>query len=101
MINVPVKYLLGLHRKYCYNLYPDITFFLDLSPQKGLYRALKRQKTLENRFENLGKNYHQKILNGFNALQKRNPNRIIRINADKNKEVISHEISSFTKKTYL
>ena len=95
---VSEKDLLELHRKYCYNLYPDITFFLDLSPQKGLKRALKRQNSIENRFENLGINYHQKILNGFDSLQKRNPNRIIKINADNNKEIISSEISSFTKK---
>ena len=92
------KDLLELHKKYCYNLYPDITFFLNLSPQKGLKRALKRRNTTENRFENLGLNYHQKILNGFDVLQKRNPNRIIRINADNTKEFISNEISSFVKK---
>ena len=79
---VKEKDLLELHKKYCYNLYPDITFFLNLSPQKGLKRALKRQNTTENRFENLGLTYHQKILNGFDTLQKKNPNRIIRINAD-------------------
>ena len=95
---VSKKDLLELHRKYCYNLYPDITFFLDLSPQKGLNRALKRQNTLENRFENLGINYHQKIFNGFNTLHKKNPNRIIKINADNSKESISIEISSFTNK---
>ena len=95
---VSEKDLLELHRKYCYNLYPDITFFLDLSPQKGLNRALKRQNTLENRFENLGINYHQKIFNGFDTLQRRNPNRIIRINADSSKELISSEISSFIEK---
>ena len=94
--NVCEKDLLELHRKYCYNLYPDITFFLDLSPKKGLNRALKRKNTFENRFENLGINYHQKILNGFDTLQKKNPNRIIRINAEKSKELISSEINSFT-----
>ena len=94
--NVSEKDLLELHRKYCYNLYPDITFFLDLSPKKGLNRALKRKNTFENRFENLGINYHQKILNGFDTLQKKNPNRIIRINAEKSKELISSEINSFT-----
>ena len=43
---VSEKDLLELHKKYCYNLYPDITFFLYLSPQKGLKRTLKRQKFL-------------------------------------------------------
>ena len=91
------KDLLDLHRKYCYDLFPDITFFLDLPPQKGLYRALKRQNSIENRFENLGINYHQKILNGFKNLQKKYPSRIIRINADNSKEIISSEISSSIK----
>ena len=90
--------MLELHKKYCYNLYPDITFFLYLSPQKGLKRTLKRQNIVENRFENLGLNYHQKILNGFDTLQKRDPNRIIKINADNTKEIISNEISSYVKK---
>ena len=95
---VSVKDLIELHKKYCYNLYPDITFFLNLSPEKGLKRTLKRQNIVENRFENLGLNYHQKILNGFDTLQKRNPNRIIKINADNTKEFISNEISSYVKK---
>ena len=95
---VKEKDLLELHKKYCYNLYPDITFFLNLSPQKGLERALNRQNTTENRFENLGLTYHQKILNGFDTLQKKNPNRIIRINADNTKEFILNEINSYIKK---
>jgi len=95
---VSEKDLLELHKKYCYNLYPDITFFLYLSPRKGLKRTLKRQNIVENRFENLGLNYHQKILNGFDTLQKRDPNRIIKINADNTKEFISNEISSYVKK---
>ena len=71
-----------------------------MSPQKGLKRTLKRQNIVENRFENLGLNYHQKILNGFDTLQKRDPNRIIKINADKTKEFISNEISSYVKKFF-
>ena len=95
---VSEKDLLELHRKYCYDLYPDITFFLDLPSQKGLKRALKRQNKIEIRFENLGINYHQKILNGFDILQKKNPNRIIRINADNTKKHISNEIKTYVKK---
>ena len=95
---VSEKNLLELHKMYCYDLYPDLTFFLNLSPQKGLKRAFKRQNKIENRFENLGLNYHKKILNGFDTLQKRDPNRIIKINADNTKEFVSNEISSYVKK---
>ena len=96
--DVSEKELLDLHRKYCYDLYPDLTFFLYLTPQKGLNRALRRNKTNENRFENLGINYHQKVLNGFDLLRKKYPKRIIRINADNSKEFISNEINTFVKK---
>ena len=96
--NVSEKELLDLHRKYCYDLYPDLTFFLYLTPKKGLNRALNRNKENENRFENLGINYHQKVLNGFDLLRKRHPKRIIRINADNSKEFISNEINTFVKK---
>ncbi len=96
--DVSEKELLDLHRKYCYDLYPDLTFFLYLNPQKGLNRALKRNKTNENRFENLGINYHQKVLNGFDLLRKKYPKRIIRINADNSKEFISNEINTFINK---
>ena len=96
--DVSEKELLDLHRKYCYDLYPDLTFFLYLTPQKGLNRALKRNKSNENRFENLGINYHQKVLNGFDLLRKKYPKRIIRINADNSKEFISNEINTFVKK---
>jgi len=95
---VSEKDLFELHKKYCYNLYPNITFFLNLSPKKGLKRALKRQNTIENRFENLGIDYHTKILNGFNTLQKSNPKRVIRIDANNTKEFISNEINSYVKK---
>src|SRR6056300_813461 len=40
--NVEQKFLLELHSKYCYNLYPHLTFFLNLSPLKGMERVKKR-----------------------------------------------------------
>jgi Glu-tRNA(Gln) amidotransferase subunit E-like FAD-binding protein len=73
--------------------YDEFERMLRPTRSDGLNRALKIQNTVENRFENLGLNYHQKILDGFDTLQKRNPNRIIRVNADNDKEFISDEIS--------
>ena len=87
------KKLLNLHETYCYNLYPDLTLFLHLNPMVGLERTKNRNNKNENRFEKLGLDYHQKILDGFNFLYNKFPKRIIKIDASQTKEVISDNIN--------
>jgi dTMP kinase len=85
--------LFNLHDTYCYGLYPDLTLFLHLNPEIGLDRTSKRNNKNENRFEKLGLNYHQKILDGFNILYKKYPKRIVKIDASESKEIISDNIN--------
>ena len=85
--------LFNLHDTYCYGLYPDLTLFLHLNPMIGLNRANKRNNKNENRFEKLGLDYHQKILDGFNILYKKYPKRIVKIDASESKEIISDNIN--------
>ncbi len=85
--------LFNLHDTYCYGLYPDLTLFLHLNPRIGLDRANKRNNKNENRFEKLGLDYHQKILDGFNILYKKHPKRIVKIDASETKEIISDNIN--------
>jgi dTMP kinase len=88
--------LTNLHKKFCYNLYPDLTFFLDLDPSLGLKRTKKRSNNKdENRFENHGLDYHQKISKGFNNLAKNNKERIQTIDASDTIENISKKIINF------
>ena len=84
--------LLSLHKNFCYDLYPDITFFLSLDPKVGLDRTLSRNNKTENRFENLGLSYHQKIQDGFKALSDKNKKRFFAINAELSIEKISNQI---------
>ena len=84
--------LLNLHKNFCYDLYPDITFFLSLDPKVGIDRTLSRNNKTENRFENMGLSYHQKIQDGFKALSVKNNKRFIEINAELSVEKISNEI---------
>ncbi len=84
--------LLNLHDTYCYGLYPDLTLFLHLNPTIGLDRTNNRNNQNETRFEKLGLNYHQKILDGFNFLYKKYPKRIVKIDASESKEVISDNV---------
>ena len=84
--------LLSLHKNFCYDLYPDITFFLSLDPKVGLDRTLSRNNKTENRFENMGLSYHQKIQDGFKALSDKNNKRFFEINAELSVEKISNQI---------
>ena len=84
--------LLSLHKNFCYDLYPDITFFLSLDPKVGLDRTLSRNNKTENRFENKGLLYHQKIQDGFKALSDKNNKRFFEINAELSVEKISNQI---------
>ena len=59
----------------------------------GLERTKNRNNKNENRFEKLGLDYHQKILDGFNFLYNKFPKRIIKIDASQTKEVISDNIN--------
>ena len=87
--------LLQLHNTYCYNLYPSLTFFLNLDPLAGLKRAKKRQDQSENRFEDLGVDYHTMVYKGFVSQQQKYPERIINIDASFSKNLISKNINSF------
>ena len=84
--------LLSLHKNFCYDLYPDITFFLSLDPHVGIDRTLSRNNKTENRFENMGLSYHQKIQDGFKALSDKNNKRFFEINAELSIEKISNQI---------
>ena len=88
--------LKDLHKKFCYNLYPDLTFFLNLDASLGLKRTRKRSDDKEeNRFENFGLDYHNKISKGFNNLANNNKERIITIDASQSIEQISKNIINF------
>ena len=87
--------LLSLHKNFCYDLYPDITFFLSLDPKVGIDRTLSRNNKTENRFENMGLSYHQKIQDGFKALSDKNNKRFFEINAELSVEKISNQIYDY------
>ena len=88
--------LKDLHKKFCYNLYPDLTFFLDLEASLGLKRTRKRSDYKEeNRFENFGLDYHNKISKGFNNLANNNKERMITIDASQSIKQISKNIINF------
>ena len=82
-----------------YDLSPNLTFFLDMDVKDSLDRTLKRN-SLDNeqidKFENNEFDFHEKVKNGFSQILKKNENRIVRIDASEEIELISKKILNIT-----
>jgi dTMP kinase len=71
---------------------PDITFYLDISPEAGLARIRSDGKREINRLDMEAIHFHQNVREGYHKLLSIFPNRIIRIDAERSLNVIFEEI---------
>jgi dTMP kinase len=66
-------------------LWPDRTLFLDLDPAVGIRRALEREAPGEGRgearFEGEASAFHERVLDGYRAIARRDPARVRRVDA--------------------
>ena len=69
---------------------PDVTFLLDIDPEKGLRRAQERGGEL--RFESKTLAYHRTLRNAFLDFSAQEPDRIFVIDADRDVEAVSADI---------
>lgn len=69
---------------------PDVTFFLDISPEEGLKRVGKR--AAEDRLELAGDAFHKRVYEGYQEIIKNNPERIVVIDATQSPEKVVHDI---------
>jgi len=63
-------------------LEPDLTFIIDMNPDKALARGLAR-KSGEDRFEDFGIDFQRSLYTGFQILAADNPSRCHLINGDR------------------
>ena len=79
-----------LHRVLCGNLQPDLTLLLDSNPHASVSRARRRNKRNakqasrshdENRFEQETRSFFGRVREGYLAIAKREPGRVIMIDA--------------------
>jgi dTMP kinase len=79
-----------LHRVLCGNLQPDMTILLDSNPHASLNRARRRNKRDsksggrghdENRFEQETRAFFGRVREGFAAIAKREPGRVVTVDA--------------------
>ena len=75
-------------------LYPDITIYLDLTPEKGLER--RRAGTFAgadwNRLDDMELAFHRRVYEGYEAMIAADEKRFIRIDADQSPEAITRAI---------
>jgi dTMP kinase len=76
-------------------LEPDLTFYLDLDPEIGLFKRKKRDE--HDRIEAEEINFHNKIRDGFLIIAKNNPTRFHVIDARQTKEEVFEEVISSIK----
>lgn len=80
---------------------PDLTFLLDLSYEDGMKRKSKDEKLAElDRMELKGKEYHDKVRQGYLKIAHDNPERVVVIDSSKSKEEIFENIKEIFEKRY-
>jgi dTMP kinase len=79
-----------LHRVLCGGLQPDLTLLLDSNPHASVNRARLRNKRAsrnggrghdENRFESEARSFFTRVREGYTAIAKREPDRVVTIDA--------------------
>jgi dTMP kinase len=77
-----------LHRVLCGNLQPDLTILLDSNAQASVSRARRRNRSNaagrghdENRFEQEARSFFARVHQGYMAIAKREPGRVVMVDA--------------------
>lgn len=71
---------------------PDLTFVIDMEPSEALSRGLAR-KSGEDRFEEMGESFQERLREGFHALVADHPDRCHLIDGRRDPNVIAAEIA--------
>jgi dTMP kinase len=87
--------VLELHRVLCGDLWPDLTILLESDPTKSLQRARRRNQAAiagkgkrsdENRFEQQSNAFFARVREGYAAIAKRDPGRVMVVDASGEKQ---------------
>jgi dTMP kinase len=82
--------VLELHKLCVGDIYPDLTFFIDVLAQEGLKRAAARGGN--NKFEDKDITEHERIREGFLNLVHMFPKRIVRIDGMQSEDDVARDV---------
>ncbi len=86
----------SIHKAVLNDFMPDLTVILDLPVEEGLARAGKRladAASIEDRFERMGRDFHNRLRDGFLAIANDDPARCRVINASDNEDTVFSSVT--------
>lgn len=96
---IPLQTIKAVHELTLGSFKPDLTFILDIEPEKGLKRSTRRLAAealhlnqTEDRFENLDLGFHRRLRQGYLEIAKTDPARCRIIDASQTLDVIAAQI---------
>ena len=96
MNKINIRKLKFLHKEFAFNLFPNISFFLNLNPKEGVKRSLSIKKT-EIKYEKKENRFHEKIRAEFENLSKKDKH-LINVDASNSIESIHRKIINILNK---
>lgn len=77
---------------------PVLTLFLDVPPEEGLIRIQANHEREKNRLDMETLDFHRKVREGYTMLLEQFPDRIVRIDANKEQHAVWNEVKSYLDK---
>ncbi|CAM4401793.1 dTMP kinase [Paenibacillus alkaliterrae] len=71
---------------------PDLTLYMDVSPEVGLSRIAQAAEREVNRLDLEKYSFHERVREGYLMLLKQYPDRILRINAEQSPEMVLYDV---------
>lgn len=94
--NIGIEKILSINNYVIDNIMPDITFYLDISPQISIKRK-KNQKSLD-RIEKEDLTFHNQVYQGYQKLLLMYPKRIYKLDATQSENALHNQIRSILNK---
>jgi dTMP kinase len=85
--------ILAMNRFAIHGMMPDLTFYMDVSPQVGLARIHANRDREVNRLDLEAIAFHERVRSGYLQLLERFPERIVRVDAEQSEEEVVRTIS--------
>lgn len=100
---LPLEQAQAIHRFIAGDFKPNLTFLLDLDPQKGLERVMSGsdRNTAEIRFESFKIDFHERLRAGYHILAKAEPQRYVIINAEASVDGIQQQLRAEITRRFL
>ncbi|WP_139991447.1 dTMP kinase [Paenibacillus paridis] len=73
-------------------LMPDLTIYMDVSPEVGLTRIAQASEREINRLDLEKHSFHEKVREGYQLLLKQYPDRIVLVNAEKSADLVFNDV---------